>query len=113
MSVVCLRNVVNHTLMAESIGERIKRERLKLELTQRELAEAVDVGVPHISKIEADRESPSDDLLRRLAKVFKVDEEELLLAARRVPESVVEDLAEDPAAGLAFLREFPSSQGRK
>jgi transcriptional regulator with XRE-family HTH domain len=88
----------------ETIGQRIKRERLALKKTQRELAEAVDVGVPHISKVEAGRENPSDDLLRRLAQVFKADADELLLVARRLPETMIEDLAADPAEALAFLR---------
>jgi transcriptional regulator with XRE-family HTH domain len=77
-------------MASETIGQRIKRERLRLQLTQRQLATKVDVGVPHISKVEADRENPSDDLLRRLAKVFKVDADELLLVARRLPDRVAE-----------------------
>jgi transcriptional regulator with XRE-family HTH domain len=88
----------------ETIGQRIKRERLALELTQRELADKVGVGVPHISKVEADRESPSEPLLRRLAELFEVDAEELFLVARRPSEEMVEDLAADPAKALAFLR---------
>ena len=89
---------------AETIGQRIKRERLALEMTQRQLADAVDVGVPHISKVEAGRENPSDDLLRRLARVFKAEPDELFLVARRLPEKMIEDLAADPADALAFLR---------
>lgn len=75
-------------------------------MTQRELADRVDVGVPHISKMEANRENPSDDLLERLAKVFKIDADELFLTARRLPDSMIEKLAADPAEGLAFLRSF-------
>jgi transcriptional regulator with XRE-family HTH domain len=36
--------------VAETIGERIKGERLRLELNQRQLAEAVEVGVFHTSQ---------------------------------------------------------------
>ena len=39
-------------------------------MTQRVLAERVGVGTPHISKIEAGRENPSDELLRNIAEVF-------------------------------------------
>jgi transcriptional regulator with XRE-family HTH domain len=97
--------------MAEKIGDRIKRERLRLGLTQRQLADAVNVGVPHISKVEAGRESPSDDLLKRLAPVLGVEADELLLVARRVPDSLVEKLAADPADALAFLRTWSASKG--
>jgi transcriptional regulator with XRE-family HTH domain len=37
----------------ETLGNRIRRERLAKEMTQRELAKKVGVGVPDISKIEA------------------------------------------------------------
>lgn len=94
--------------MAETIGKRIKRERMERSLTQRELAEQVDVGVPHISKIEADREQPSDELLERIASQLKIDPDELFLAARRVPDDVLDELARDPKKGLAFLRQWPS-----
>jgi transcriptional regulator with XRE-family HTH domain len=101
---------------AETIGQRIKRERVKLGLTQRELAAKVVVGVPHISKVEGDRENPSDDLLDRLARVFGVPTDELLLVARRMPPQMIEDLAADPAQALEFLRTFrqgPKRPGRK
>lgn len=96
--------------MAETIGQRIKRERLSRGLTQRQLAEAVQVGVPHISKVEADRESPGDDLLVRLAAVLGVDPDELFLAARRLPETMLERLAAEPARAVRFLRTFPNKQ---
>lgn len=92
------------TAAPETIGQRVKRERLELGWTQRYLAAAVDVGVPHISKVEADRESPSDDLLRRFATVFAVDVDELLLVARRVPETMLDVFAADPAKALALFR---------
>jgi|SRR5687768_4093559 len=97
----------------ETIGARIKRERLALQMTQRQLAEEVDVGVPHISKVEADRENPSDDLIHRLAKVFGADPDELLLVARRLPEAIIEDLATDPARAIAFLRKWPAIGGER
>lgn len=93
----------------ETIGDRIKRERLELGLTQRQLADAVGVGVPHISKVEAGRENPGDPLLRSLAKVFKVDADELFIVARRVPDALVERLAKDPELAVTYLRTFPGS----
>jgi transcriptional regulator with XRE-family HTH domain len=96
----------------ERIGDRIKRERLARGWTQRQLAEAVGVGVPHISKVEANRENPGDDLLERLAKVFKIDAAELFVAARRLPDGMIEKLALDPAAAVSFLRRWdPKKSG--
>lgn len=73
-------------------------------MTQRDLASAVDVGVPYISKIEAGREAPADDKIFRIARSLDLDPGELLLAARRVPAEVLESLASDPARGIEFLR---------
>lgn len=92
----------------ESIGQRVKRERLSRSMTQRSLAEAVGVGVPHISKIEAGRESPSDELLERISVVFDCEFDELLLAARRIPDDLVEEFAIDPSGSLRYLRKWKS-----
>ena len=88
----------------ESIGQRIRRERLQRSMTQRELAAAVGVGVPHVSKVEAGRENPSDELIARVADVFECDFEELLLVARRLPEHFLDQLAVDPKESLRYLR---------
>lgn len=106
-----LRNLAHNRVVAdvETIGGRIKRERLAREMTQRDLAEAVGVGVPHISKVEAGRENPSDELLEKLAETFDLDVDELFLVARRVPEELVEKLAADPAAAAAYLRKWSTS----
>jgi transcriptional regulator with XRE-family HTH domain len=96
----------------ELIGDRIKRERLDRGWTQRQLADAVDVGVPHISKVEANRESPSDDLLERVAKVFKMDSAELFVAARRLPDGMMEKFALDPSEAVSFLRSWDRKKRR-
>lgn len=88
----------------ETFGQRIKRERLARGMTQRDLAAAVDVGVPHISKIESGKENPSDDLIEKLAIVLKVEGDELMLVAHRLPGELMDKLAADPSEALEFLR---------
>ena len=95
---------------AELIGQRIKRERLNLSLTQRDLAQRVDVGAPHISKIEAGRESPSDELLREIAEALGCDFDELLLVARRLPPDLMEKLASTPQQSISFLRQWDARE---
>lgn len=94
----------------EMIGQRIKRERLDRGMTQRTLAEKVRVGVPHISKIEAGREQPSDELLQRIALVFCCDFDELLIAARRIPQNLLEGFASDPQRSLRYLRQWKTTE---
>ena len=109
-----MRNTTHNQAVAEveSIGARVRRQRLAMEMTQRELAQRVGVGVPHISKIEAGRESPSDGLLVRLAEVFDVDPDELFLVARRLPETLVEKFAVDPAGAASYLRRWKAPKTR-
>lgn len=56
------------------IGERLKKLRKRLGLTQREFAERVhgDVGPSWIGKIERGQSSPSFQMLERIAKTFSV-----------------------------------------
>ena len=79
-------------------------------MTQRVLANEVGVGTPHISKIEADRESPSDELLQKIADVFDCEFDELLLVAKRIPPDLLEQLASDPKESLQYLRKWKSRE---
>ena len=88
----------------ETIGQRIKQERLRRSMTQRELAALIGVGVPHVSKVEAGRENPSDELLAQIARTFECDLDELMLLARRVPADLLDKLAADPNKHLAYFR---------
>lgn len=94
----------------ELIGQRIKRERLSKSLTQRALAKRVGVGTPHISKVEAGRENPSDELLQRIAEVLDCEFDELLLMAGRVPPDLIERFASDPRGSLEFLRQWKTPE---
>ena len=53
-----------------SLGGTIRKLRLKVHITLRELARRVDVSPAHLSDIEHGRRMPSDDLLRRIAAEF-------------------------------------------
>ncbi len=61
-----------------SLGKQIKKRRLSLELTQRDLAKALKVTPQHISAIEQDKRAPSLDSLVRFAKELGVTTDFLL-----------------------------------
>lgn len=92
-------------MSSETLGQRIKQRRLGNGLTQRELAEAAGITVPYMSKIEADRETPTDEKLERIAEELGLNVDELILAAGRLPGDVVERLTADPVKALEFLRQ--------
>lgn len=61
------------------IGKRIKNLRTKYKYTQRELAEIVGVTKSTIAAYENDSRLPSFDVLIKMAKVFKVSIDSILL----------------------------------
>lgn len=85
-----------------TLGQRLRELRKAKDLTLRELADSVDVGFTYLSKIEngklEDGHSPSDELLRRLAKELDGDEDQLLLLAERIPEVIRRRVIERPDA---------------
>jgi transcriptional regulator with XRE-family HTH domain len=54
----------------ETVGERVRRQRKRLGLEQRELAERAGVGPATIARIEGGAE-PREDTLDRLAKALE------------------------------------------
>lgn len=69
-----------------SFGAFIRERRNERGLTLLDVAAEIDVSVPYLSRIERDRENPPrDELIRRLAEVLGVPEDEAFAAARRLP----------------------------
>lgn len=92
--------------MTETIGQRLKRERLAKGKTHREIAAQVHIGYPYLSKLEADMHRPSPRVLQGLAEALDLDPDELAIVARRLPEWAADALADDPPAAIDTLRAF-------
>lgn len=64
--------------MANQFGEKIRQLRESNNLLQRQVASELEIDTPMLSKIErGDRKAKKDQVLL-LAKLFKIDKEELL-----------------------------------
>lgn len=94
-------------MTVESLGQRIKKERLARGMTQRQLASAAGITVPYVSKIEAGKETPTEDKIGKIAVALRLDADELTLAAGRIPQDVMDRLTADPEKALEFLRTMP------
>jgi transcriptional regulator with XRE-family HTH domain len=85
-----------------TFGERVRELRRAKGLTLRSLAEKVGVNFTYLSKIENGKldfgDYPGEGLIRRLAKALKADEDELLLLAEKVPESIRRRVIQRPDA---------------
>ena len=91
--------------MQQSLGEKIKEARLKLDLSLRELARRTDITAPFLSDIELGRRFPSEDVLRALSKELGVPTEELSQSDARSPLSDLKRMAQDnPSWALAFRK---------
>ncbi len=60
-----------------NLGNFIIKKRKKLNLSSRQLALACDVTPPYMSDIEKNKRIPSFDLLTRLTKELKLEEQEI------------------------------------
>jgi transcriptional regulator with XRE-family HTH domain len=87
----------------KTLGEIIKQFRLKAEFSIRELARRSDVSAPFLSDIELGRRYPSDEVLARLAKLFKTPLEELKRYDTRESISSLKKLMDtNPSWGFAL-----------
>ena len=56
-----------------TLGERIKEIRKDNKLTQKEFADKISVSRPFISRIEADKEKPSETLMKLISATFGIE----------------------------------------
>lgn len=81
---------------------RAQRERAGLSL--RETADRIGVNQAYLSRVEAGRVPPSDQLIKGLATVLSCDQDELLLLAGRVPQTVQKMVERSPYQATKMLR---------
>lgn len=85
-----------------NFGEKIRELRKAKNLTLRELAVKVKVNFTYLSKIENQKlsfgEFPSEDMIRKLAKVLAGDVDELLILAEKMPKEIKRRVMERPDA---------------
>jgi transcriptional regulator with XRE-family HTH domain len=89
-------------------GQRVRQLRKAKGLTLRGLAAKVGVGFTYLSKVETGKldfaDYPSTPLICKLAKVLEADEDELLLLAKKVPETIRRRVLERPDAFRKLAR---------
>lgn len=88
---------------ADSFGAFVREHRNKRGLTLLDVAAALEISIPYLSRIERDREKvPRDEVIRRIAKILHVSQDEAFAAARRLPP----DLQGRAAEVFALYRRF-------
>lgn len=72
--------------VAKSLGEALKENRIRCQMTQEFVAETLGVSRQSVSKWENCSSDPNTSNLIALAKLYKISPEELLECATRTPE---------------------------
>ena len=88
---------------ALEFGARIRQLRKEAGMTQRELADKINIDFTYLSKIECGTvPPPSEKVISRLAKILNVGKDELLILAGKFPSDIVQILKNKEA--LQHLR---------
>ena len=92
-------------------SERVRVLRTSRGLSQRALGQMIGVSFSYVSKIENEKidfgDYPSEDLIRKIASVLEVDEDEMLILAEKIPERIKRRVFERPEVfrALAFCND--------
>jgi len=85
----------------QEFGARLRELRIRACLTQRELADNVNVDFTYLSKIENGvLPPPSEKVILRLAEVLNADKDELITLAGRIPSDIAQILKNRKALQL-------------
>jgi transcriptional regulator with XRE-family HTH domain len=85
--------------MEETVGDRIKAERLKAGWSQSKLAQIADIQPSTVSQIESGDRHPSTEVLQKIAKALKTSVSRLL---GRASDDELADLLQDEEVQLLF-----------
>jgi len=78
-----------------SLGERIRKRRDVLEITQRQLAEALGLTPQHVSAIEQDKRAPSLSSLAKMAEELAVTADYLVTGKESVVTGLIPAIKAD------------------
>ena len=92
---------------SNALGDAVRRARMKLDLTQSEVAESIDVDVRTVLNIENSKGNPKMEVLYPLVHVLKIDAKEIFYPEmQRESPSIsqlrllIEDCSEKEAAAM-------------
>lgn len=92
---------------SNALGDAVRRARMKLDLTQSEVAESIDVDVRTVLNIENSKGNPKMEVLYPLVRVLKIDAKEIFCPEmQRESPSIsqlrllIEDCSEEEAATM-------------
>lgn len=98
-------------IMKSTLGEHLREKRQARGLGLREMARRIEYTPSYLSKVERDKEKPSEELLVLLARHLGESSDELLLLAGRVPSDIARLLMKNPEWIVELRRHQEMPQG--
>ncbi len=93
------------TKQHQEFGQFIRDHREGMKITLRQLARDIEVSPTYLSQIEQGNFSPpSEEKIRLLAQHLKLDEDELLAMANKIPSDLKPIFTDQPRPVADFLR---------
>lgn len=93
-----------HMANPKSFADRVREARLAQHLGLRELAKLLDIAPSYLSDIEHDRRIPSEEVTKGIARVLKLNFDELMSSAGRFGAEAERYLKKNPTAGALFRK---------
>ena len=91
--------------METEFGKRIRQRRIELEIGLNEMAERIKISGAYLSRLETGKETnPSEDIIVNISHELRMDPNELLSLARKIPSDIAEFIHGTPRVP-EFLRE--------
>jgi transcriptional regulator with XRE-family HTH domain len=97
--------ITEQPMTGEKFGALVRREREAREIGLREMAKMIGVSPTYLSKVERDEFGPpAEEKVKAIAKILRLDADQLLALAGRVSSDISEIIKARPVALAALLR---------
>lgn len=103
-------------MSTENIGDKLRQLREKQDLPLRKVAVMIDIDVAILSKMERGERKLTKEVVQKLAKVYKYNENELMvlfLSDRIVNDLQGEDLSIDALKAAEEKIKYQNKKGKK
>ncbi len=87
-----------------TLGQVIYDARMKLKSSLRQAAKLLEITPSYLSDIENDRRVPSEDVLRRISALLKLDQDDMMARAGRLGDDALRYMMQTPAVGMLFRK---------
>lgn len=95
-------------------GKFVRDRRLELNIGLREFATLIDLSPAFISKMEiGDFSPPKEENIKKMAKILKLDQDELLAKAGKISSDLQEIISTQPKLYASLLRRAKKKQIEK